>query len=493
VNSATHELVTMLALAGGGVGGAWLLGARAWQGILSLGLLLAVTWRWVSVILLDAVGLRQWSYEVWIVPLLLALAITFAMAFRLRIFWAALGLATTFAVASVGLTRILLLAGRPHSDSNWILVMSDVIQSAGTDLSALGGRVAIKRGFAYPSLLSLGPDGEQLTAVTPYLWLVLLVAIWWLARSAIDRVVESRERWLLRGLVAVTLATVFATALPWRALLYVNGHTLFAVAAVAGLAASISAIRKGDLSRPELITVALSFATISITRPEGIVFAAVLAIPLLTRNWLPRWQIASIVSSATGALGMWLLAADWTLLQRLGLFNWLLVALLLGGSVALALPWFDPLRRNLNRIATWLAIAFVITVAVWFNLALIPGLASLWQNLGPENQGLWGLFLLAFIPLLALVGWKQTSESYRVLLTTSLLLIFTTLASKVLDGAQVLEISLGRSGWTDSVNRMWIHSFGIFFVTVLVGMFERGKQLIGSKSKSSEAEDSVKT
>jgi hypothetical protein len=165
----------------------------------------------------------------------------------------------------------------------------------------------------------------------------------------------------------------------------------------------------------------------------------------------------------------------------------------LGGSVALALPWFDPLRRNLNRIATWLAIAFIITVSVWFNLALIPGLASLWQNLGPENQGMWGLFLLAFIPLVALIGWKQTSESYRVLLTTSLLLIFTTLASKVLDGAQVLEISLGRSGWTDSVNRMWIHSFGIFFVTVLVGMFERGKQLIGSKSKSSEAEDSVKT
>lgn len=493
MNGATHELVTMLALAGGGVGGAWLLGARVWQGLISLGLLLAVAWRWVSLILLDAVGLRQWSYEVWIVPLLLALAITFAMAFRLRIFWAALGIATTYAVASVGLTRGLLMAGRPHSDSNWILVMSDAIQSGGTDLSALGGRVAIKRGFAYPSLLSLGPEGEHLTAATPYMWLVLLVAMWWLARSAIGNVTVLRQRWLLLGLGAVTLTAVFAAALPWRALLYVNGHTLFAVAALAGLAASISAIRKSQLAGHELVTVALSLATISITRPEGIVFAAVLAIPLLTREWLPRWQISTIVSSATGALGIWLLAAEWTLLQRLGLFNWLLVALLLAGSLAFALPWFDGLRRNLTRIASVLAIAFTITVAIWFNQDLVPGLTSLWQNLGPENQGLWGLFLVAFLPIVALIGWRQTSKSYRALLTTSLLLIFTTLASKVLDGAQVLEISLGRSGWTDSVNRMWIHSFGIFLVTVLVGMFERGKQLFDSKTEHSEAEDSLKT
>lgn len=493
MSGALHELLTMLALAGGGVGAAWLVGARAWQAQVSLGLLLAASWRWISLILMDAIGQRDWSFEVWIVPLLVALAVAVALGFRSRAFLGALSLAMAFAAVSVITTRVLLLGARAHSDSNWILVMSDAVQSGSADLSALGGRVAIKRGFAYPTLLALGPAGEQLTALTPYLWLVLLVSIWWLAQSAIGKVSRQAQRWLLFGLSVIGVTAALSAVLPWRVLLYVNGHTLFAIAAAVSMACTLAAIRRSEVAPHELVAVASGLATIAITRPEGIVFAAVLALPLLTQSWLPRWQIATIVASATGSLGLWLLAADWVLLQRIGLFNWLLVALLLAGSIALALPWFDSLRRNLTRVASGLAIAFTLTVAVWFNVELIPGLASLWQNLGPENQGLWGYFLLALIPITLLIGWKQTSESYRVLLTTSLLLIFATLASKVLDGAQVLEISLGRSGWTDSVNRMWIHSFGIFFVTVLVGMFERGKQLFGARAEISEAKDSVKT
>lgn len=467
----------MLALAIGGAAGSWFLGARSWQSLVTLGLLLSASWRWISLILLETIGLRGWSYEVWIVPLLVAAVVAIAVGFRSREFWVGSALSAIFALGSVAITRGLLLGGRAHSDSNWILVMSDAVQSGSTDLSALGGRVAIKRGFAYPTLLALGPDGEQLTALTPYLWLVLGVAIWWLARAAVGSVSERTARLLLLGLASVAVLAALSAVLPWRALLYVNGHTLFAVAATAAMAAVVAGIRQQRLQLHELVAICLGLATISITRPEGIVFAAVLALPLLTQSWLPRWQIATLVGSASGALGLWLLATDWVLLQRLGLFNWLLVAVMLVASIALALPWFDALRRNLIRIATWLAVVFTVTVAVWFNVELISGLASLWQNLGFENQGLWGYFLLAFIPIVLLVGRNQTSESYRVLLTTSLFLIFATLASKVLDGAQVLEISLGRAGWTDSVNRMWIHSFGIFFVTVLVGLFERGRQL----------------
>ena len=491
MSSTMHELVTMLTLASGGVASAWLVGARRWSALIALGLLISASWRWISLVLLDAVGLRGFGYEVWIVPLLVVLAIAVAIAHRSKAFWIALGLASLFALISVGITRGLLLGARAHSDSNWILAMSDAVQSASTDLAALGGRVAIKRGFAYPTLLALGPDGEQLTAVTPYLWFVLLVAIWWLGQSAIGKVVEPRQRWLMLGISALIIAAAITAALPWRALLYVNGHTLFAVAATSALAATIFAIRREALHTHELVAISLGFATIATTRPEGIVFAAVLALPLLTKGWLQRWQIATLVASATGALGLWLLAADWVLLQRLGLFNWLLVAIMLAASVAIALPWFDAMRRNLTRIAVALALLFTLTVAAWFNVALVPGLEGLWQNLGPENQGLWGYFLLVFIPILLFIGWRGTSDSYRILLTTSLLLVFATLASKVLDGAQVLEISLGRAGWTDSVNRMWIHSVGIFLVTALVGMFERGKQVLAASANNSRTEDPV--
>ena len=359
--------------------------------------------------------------------------------------------------------------------------MSDALQSNSVDLTALGGRVVIKRGFAYPAMLALGPEGEQLTGFTPYLWLVLIFAIWWLARSSIGATAARKDKWLLGGVTALLAGAALSAIMPLRSVLYVNGHTLFALAAVVVLACSISAIKQSALLPYELVAICMGLATISITRPEGIVFAAVLALPLISRSWLSRWQVAVLVSSASVSLFLWIVSTDWTLIQSLGAVGVGLLVILLLGGVIISLPWLDAIRVRLTLIAAWVSIVVTLALAIWLNAAFLPGLASLWQNLGPANEGRWGYILLAFIPAVILIGLKQISETYRVLLTTSLLLIFSTLASKLLDGAQVFEVSLGRVGWSDSVNRMWIHSFAILWVTLLVGMFERGRQLFGQE------------
>jgi hypothetical protein len=57
-----------------------------------------------------------------------------------------------------------------------------------------------------------------------------------------------------------------------------------------------------------------------------------------------------------------------------------------------------------------------------------------------------------------------------VLITASLVL--GSLIAKMLDGGQFGHPTLGRLGWSDSLNRMWIQSFGIFLVAAVVAMVQ---------------------
>lgn len=102
------------------------------------------------------------------------------------------------------------------------------------------------------------------------------------------------------------------------------------------------------------------------------------------------------------------------------------------------------------------------------------GLVALWQNL-VLTEGLWGFTLLGLVAIFFIIGWKGTSGEYQTLLVSSLLLILGTLITKMLDGGQFGDPTLGRLGWSDSLNRMWIHGFAIFVVTAVVGIIQRRK------------------
>jgi hypothetical protein len=60
-------------------------------------------------------------------------------------------------------------------------------------------------------------------------------------------------------------------------------------------------------------------------------------------------------------------------------------------------------------------------------------------------------------------------------------LVLGSIVAKLLDGGLFGDPTLGRLGWTDSLNRMWLHSFGIFIITLVIGF----AQSISQKAKVS--------
>jgi hypothetical protein len=59
---------------------------------------------------------------------------------------------------------------------------------------------------------------------------------------------------------------------------------------------------------------------------------------------------------------------------------------------------------------------------------------------------------------------------YGTLLRIAGALAVASFLAKMVDGGQFGAPTLGRVGWDDSLNRMWIHFLGIFFVLAVVGV-----------------------
>jgi hypothetical protein len=112
------------------------------------------------------------------------------------------------------------------------------------------------------------------------------------------------------------------------------------------------------------------------------------------------------------------------------------------------------------------------------SLVLVINFANLQDDLWAQfrnlflGEGFWGGFFIFFIVSLLLIGTKNMSSSYRWLLVISLLLVLGSIVAKLLDGGLFGDPTLGRVGWTDSLNRMWLQSFGIFAITVIIGYAE---------------------
>jgi len=114
---------------------------------------------------------------------------------------------------------------------------------------------------------------------------------------------------------------------------------------------------------------------------------------------------------------------------------------------------------------------------------LATNLGSLTDDIWAQTQnlflgaGFWGTFFVALVPTLIAIGRKSMSGGYQNLLTISLLMALGSVVAKLMDGGLFGDPTLGRTGWTDSLNRMWLHVFGIFLVTAIVGLAERTRQL----------------
>ena len=464
------ELAVLALLMSSGISAGYLLGLRGLV-LIPAAVALAAAIRVVSYSFLELTGLAEAGFLVWVSLSVLLLLAALVRHFGAKDYLLWLGVGSVAALVSVSVTRGLGLRGIPHSDSLWILSLSDLIQRAG-DLEIVGGRTAIKRGFSFPLLLSLGPQGEILSGLIVLIFVALVVAALWAVRELAPTLTRRQWVWIL---VPVGILLLSAPIVG-RAVLYLNGHTLTALGVTLAATAVAISVRDQMLSRQNLLVIALGLMLISTTRPEGVAFAAIIAAPLISRRWISRLDVRLIAGSALLSFGLWIYVYDAYIANLLRLYDERFPIAMLLATFLVGLKIFDFLRFRLVPLAA-------IGMGLLFGFVLFTNLDSLQDDLMAQFEnmflgaGFWGSFFIGLIPTLIAIGRKGLSVQYQTLLTISILMFVGSFVAKLMDGGLVGDPTLGRVGWTDSLNRMWLHVFAIFLVTAIVGLAERIKQL----------------
>ncbi len=462
-----HELAVLLLFAVTGTIASHLLGIRSIWLAVGFGTLIGSALRTISFSLSNLFDLLAYSGWAFIVISLGLTVVGFVVAREKLQLGKSLSLAASVALLAVVSTRIIGLSPIGHGDSRWILTIAEHMQNAG-DMGVLNGRTSIKRGFAYPQLLALGPDGEYLSSITPFIFASLaLVAIW--AVLELTKTIPTKTV-LIAG-IPIILATVTATV-PLRAIFYINGHTLTALGMLVSAIAIVMALRDQKLTTQGLWLVGIGFFVTSTARPEGIAMVALIALPLLAQKWISRTQQRVIISSATVGLSMWLSVYNSYIINETTLPWYVFSAIFIALGLLPTLSVFDFLRHRLVLLAFAAMILVIAASQILFADALSKGNASQFENL-ILGEGLWGYLAIGLVIATLAIGIKGTSDNYKRLLTISLLLILGTFIAKMIDGGQFGNPTLGRIGWSDSLNRMWIHSFAILVITLWVGLSER--------------------
>lgn len=464
------ELAVLTLLMASGISAGYLLGLRGMV-LIPAGLALSVAIRVVSYSFLELTGLAEAGFVVWLSLSVLILLLGLVRHFSAREIWLWIGLGSLAGLVSAGITRGLGLRGIPHSDSLWIFTLSDLIQRAG-DLEIVGGRTAIKRGFSFPLVLSLGPQGEILSGFIVLIFIALVLAAIWAVRSLAPSLSAKQWVWIL---VPVAILVLSAPIIG-RSVLYLNGHTLTALGMTLATTAVVLAVRDQNLTRQNLILISLGLMLISTTRVEGVALAAIIAAPLISRRWLSRSDVRFIVGSSLLSFGLWVYVYGAFIATLLRLYDERFLVVVILATFLVGLKIFDFIRFRLVALAA-IGMAALLAVALFVNFeGLLDDIGAQFENMF-LGAGFWGSFFIGLIPTLIAIGRKGMSTQYQTLLTISLLLFAGSFVAKLMDGGLVGEPTLGRVGWTDSLNRMWLHVFAIFLVTAIVGLAERIKAL----------------
>ena len=461
------EYAVLILIALGGVAIAWQLGIRnLWLSVPS-GLMISVVMRDVLFATMNMVQQRWISGFAFFGLLALGLIVSAWQAGRGL--YKNLLLATGLSALAVTSTRVLGFQGTPHGDSLWILSFTRLFDING-NIAFLNGHTAIKRGFSYPLLLSLGPSGQYLSGMTPYIFAALGCLVIWVVRQLTKDAPRKRVLWVAMLLVLAT----FSTVMPLRAIFYINGHTLTAVGLLAAAGVAVLAVRDYELSREHLLVVCLGVFTASTSRVEGIVLAALIVLPLLSQRWISRRAIMWIITSGTFGLSLWLATYHSYIIHATHLPWFVFMAIMVGAGLLPALKLFDWIRFRIVPIALIAMTLVFVGAEVVFHSALRKGNLALVANL-VFGSGRWGIFFGAIALGLVLGNLKKLSPEHKTLLAITGSLVLGSLITKMLDGGQFGHPTLGRTGWSDSLNRMWLQSFAIFLVTVLVGLIQNDK------------------
>lgn len=372
-------------------------------------------------------------------------------------------------VVSISIKYLLAWGERHHRDSTSVVETALMIFQA--EVSPLEWSPSVKRGLSFPLLLALGPDERLLASATPLVFLSLLTLVAWLASTVMAGRVPIRWQ-----VTAGVLVGAFSLTVPiFRvALTYLNSHVLMALGLLIMVAGLILANRRGGLGPDTMGLLAVGAVVGTTARVEGIVSVAVLLAYLISSRWLrtltDRVGSWAVIGLAGVTLAWWMEAVATGIPASYGLTTLTLVTgVFVAGAVAV-IPLFDRIR--------W--VVFPLVVAVMGGLLLripisssdpLQALMAQFNNV-VKGYGGWGVAALALGASLVLLGWKARSRDYKTFAMFSVVFVFVTLFSKLFDGDGFGGGGLGRDGFYDSVNRMWLHTLGIVATAMVVGYAE---------------------
>jgi hypothetical protein len=289
---------------------------------------------------------------------------------------------------------------------------------------------------------------------------------------------------------AALLAITFSATMPLRSIFYINGHTLFATGLIITVGVSVLALRDKVLSNMHFIALLAGVYVATSTRAEGVAIMAIAILPIISLRFLSRLQVALVITSLTASFAIWQATYNSYLIPN-GM-NWVVFTLILvGAGLIPVIKWFDWIRHRVFFLGlAGLFLVFLAAELKWHSefsrghKALVYNLFFNFNTMALGSGG-WGLFFAGLAVFLIIAVSGRWTPEFRYLMMISAMLVIGSFISKMLDGGQFGHPDLGRVGWSDSLNRMWIQTFGIFVITVAVGLIQNEKiwQRIGAKSK----------
>lgn len=467
INPVTYELAVLVLLGASGIAVSALVGLRAPVLMAVAGLGFGISLRLLAGLAAIAFGEVGLSRNLW-----LFLAVSAIIASGIINRWdykpilQAFSLSIALTALSIAVKYVFRIGEMQHADSSDVIFRSLlVIQGGADDLSPLSEP---KRGFLYPLMLALGPDGRILGAFTPQVFFTMALLLIWLSWRA------TREFGFWPRIIALTSVGAFLLTVPMVriSITYINSHTLVGFASFLMTAAAILTIETKSYSSENAWLFAVSAVIAVTSRIEAILVVAILVASLLRRYRLTtqeRWRFSFSLLAPVISLFAWLVLTKSSLFENYGLNPLLSAGIALLAVVVASHGAFERLQKLFLPLAA-VATGLYLGWTVLGSSDPIHKLTAQWENFGLGAGG-WGATAWVFLLLVLLLGWRNQTSLYRWLLALSLILLAATFLSKTLDGVTIGGSgSFGRESFYDSLNRMMLHLLPLFSLTVALGL-----------------------
>jgi hypothetical protein len=269
--------------------------------------------------------------------------------------------------------------------------------------------------------------------------------------------------------IAVVAAVVFTASMPWVAVFYVNGHTLVALGITVSVAAMLVSHEVFAHPRGQLLAVCLGLAVVTMTRPEGALLSLVVVAIFASRHDTKPTEVLVSIAAVFASFLTWMYTVSSYVLT--GRMTWLvpLAMVIVLAAVWALYRWVPKVIDRIFALTPVILFAVFAGLEVVFFSALKKGDRSLVTNLLLGSGG-WGFIFWGFLIIAAVSFFVKREMIYGTLLRVLVSLSLASFLAKMVDGGQFGSPTLGRVGWDDSLNRMWIHFMGLFVVAAIVGV-----------------------